>query len=157
MALRKILTLGDETLYKKSRKVEKFDKRLHDILDDMAETMYNAKGAGLAAVQIGILRRIVVIDATEDHSGLIELINPEIIEQSGEQTGEEGCLSVPGKCGDVTRPMYVKVKARDRNGKLFETDGSELLARAFCHEIEHLDGHLYIEKAANLRMVEAKE
>lgn len=157
MALRKILTLGDETLYKKSRKVEKFDKRLHDILDDMAETMYNAKGAGLAAVQIGILRRIVVIDATEDHTGLIELINPEIIEQSGEQTGEEGCLSVPGKCGDVTRPMYVKVKARDRNGKLFETDGSELLARAFCHEIEHLDGHLYIEKAENLRMVEAKE
>lgn len=154
MALRKILTLGDETLYKKCRKVEKFDKRLHDILDDMAETMYNANGAGLAAVQIGILRRIVVIDAG---NGLIELVNPEIVEQSGEQTGEEGCLSVPGKCGDVTRPMYVKVKARDRNGKLFETDGSELLARAFCHEIEHLDGHLYIEKAANLRMVEAKE
>lgn len=154
MALRKILTLGDETLYKKCRKVEKFDKRLHDILDDMAETMYNANGAGLAAVQIGILRRIVVIDAG---NGLIELVNPEIVEQSGEQTGEEGCLSVPGKCGDVTRPMYVKVKARDRNGKLFETDGSELLARAFCHEIEHLDGHLYIEKAENLRMVEAKE
>lgn len=154
MALRKILTLGDETLYKKCRKVEKFDKRLHDILDDMAETMYNANGAGLAAVQIGILRRIVVIDAG---NGLIELVNPEIVEQSGEQTSEEGCLSVPGKCGDVTRPMYVKVKARDRNGKLFETDGSELLARAFCHEIEHLDGHLYIEKAANLRMVEAKE
>ncbi len=153
MALRKILTLGDETLYKKSRKVEKFDKRLHDILDDMAETMYNANGAGLAAVQIGILRRIVVIDTGD---GLIELVNPEIVEQSGEQNGEEGCLSIPGKCGDVTRPMNVKVKARDRNGKLFETEGSELLARAFCHEIEHLDGHLYIEKAVNLRMTEAK-
>ena len=114
MALRKILTLGDETLYKKSRKVEKFDKKLHDILDDMAETMYNANGAGLAAVQIGILRRIVVIDTGE---GLIELVNPEIIEQDGEQCGQEGCLSLPGKWGDVTRPMHVKVKARDRNGK----------------------------------------
>lgn len=151
MALRKILTLGDETLYKKSRKVEKFDKRLHDILDDMAETMYNANGAGLAAVQIGILRRIVVIDAGE---GLIELINPEIIEQDGEQCGQEGCLSLPGKWGDVTRPMHVKVKARDRNGKLFEIEGEGLLARAFCHETEHLDGHLFIEKATNIHEVE---
>ena len=151
MALRKILTLGDETLYKKSRKVEKFDKKLHDILDDMAETMYNANGAGLAAVQIGILRRIVVIDTGE---GLIELVNPEIIEQDGEQCGQEGCLSLPGKWGDVTRPMHVKVKARDRNGKLFETEGEGLLARAFCHETEHLDGHLFIEKATNIHEAE---
>lgn len=151
MALRKILTLGDDTLYKRSRKVEKFDKRLHDILDDMAETMYNANGVGLAAVQIGILRRIVVIDIGD---GLIELINPEITEQSGEQCGQEGCLSLPGKCGDVTRPMHVKVKARDRYGKLFEIEGEGLLARAFCHETEHLDGHMFIEKAANIRETE---
>ena len=154
MALRKILTLGDETLYKKSRKVEKFDKKLHDILDDMAETMYNANGAGLAAVQIGILRRIVVIDTGE---GLIELVNPEIIEQDGEQCGQEGCLSLPGKWGDVTRPMHVKVKACDRNGKLFETEGEGLLARAFCHETEHLDGHLFIEKATNIHEAEPEE
>ncbi len=154
MALRKILTLGDETLYKKSRKVEKFDKKLHDILDDMAETMYNANGAGLAAVQIGILRRIVVIDTGD---GLIELVNPEIIEQDGEQCGQEGCLSLPGKWGDVTRPMHVKVKARDRNGKLFETEGEGLLARAFCHETEHLDGHLFIEKATNIHEAEPEE
>ncbi len=154
MALRKILTLGDETLYKKSRKVEKFDKKLHEILDDMAETMYNANGAGLAAVQIGILRRIVVIDTGE---GLIELVNPEIIEQDGEQCGQEGCLSLPGKWGDVTRPMHVKVKARDRNGKLFETEGEGLLARAFCHETEHLDGHLFIEKATNIHEAEPEE
>lgn len=154
MALRKILTLGDETLYKKSRKVEKFDKRLHDILDDMAETMYNANGAGLAAVQIGILRRIVVIDTGD---GLIELVNPEIIEQDGEQCGQEGCLSLPGKWGDVTRPMHVKVKAYDRNGNLFETEGEGLLARAFCHETEHLDGHLFIEKASNIHEAEPEE
>lgn len=154
MALRKILTLGDETLYKKSRKVEKFDKKLHDILDDMAETMYNANGAGLAAVQIGILRRIVVIDTGE---GLIELVNPEIIEQDGEQCGQEGCLSLPGKWGDVTRPMHVKVKACDRNGNLFETEGEGLLARAFCHETEHLDGHLFIEKATNIHEAEPEE
>lgn len=154
MALRKILTLGDETLYKKSRKVERFDKRLHDILDDMAETMYNANGAGLAAVQIGILRRIVVIDTGD---GLIELVNPEIIEQDGEQCGQEGCLSLPGKWGDVTRPMHVKVRAYDRNGNLFETEGEGLLARAFCHETEHLDGHLFIEKASNIHEAEPEE
>lgn len=154
MALRKILMFGDEMLYKKSRKVEKFDKRLHDILDDMAETMYSAKGAGLAAVQIGILRRIVVIDTTKEGTGLIELINPEIIEQSGEQTAKEGCLSLPGKCGEVTRPMRVKVKAYDRNGNLFEKEGTEMLARAFCHEIEHLDGHLFIEKATDIQATE---
>ena len=154
MALRKILTLGDETLYKKSRKVERFDKRLHDILDDMAETMYKANGAGLAAVQIGILRRIVVIDTGD---GLIELVNPEIIEQDGEQCGQEGCLSLPGKWGDVTRPMHVKVRAYDRNGNLFETEGEGLLARAFCHETEHLDGHLFIEKASNIHEAEPEE
>ena len=147
MALRQILTIGDETLYKKCRKVEAFDARLHTLLDDMAETMYAAAGVGLAAIQIGILKRVVTIDTGE---GLLELVNPEIIEQSGEQEGAEGCLSVPGKQGNVVRPTYVKVRAQDRNGEFYEVEGEGLLARAFCHEIEHLDGHLYIEKASNI-------
>ena len=150
MALRKILTFGDETLGKKSRPIEKFDGKLHALLDDMAETMYKANGVGLAAVQIGILRRVVVIDTGDE---LIELINPEIIEESGEQTDKEGCLSLPGKFGDVTRPMNVKVRAQDRFGDFFEIEGEELLARAFCHEIEHLDGHLFIEKASNVEEI----
>ncbi len=148
MALRKIVTIGDEILNKKCRKVEKFDERLHELLEDMAETLEAANGVGLAAVQIGILRRVVIIDIGE---GRIELINPEIIETSGEQDGQEGCLSVPGKWGDVVRPNYVKVRAQDRHGNEFETSGTELLARAFCHELEHLDGHLFIEKARNIR------
>lgn len=148
MALRKILTIGDETLTKKCKKVEAFDKRLHELLDDMKETMYTAEGVGLAAIQIGILRRVVVIDVGE---GIIELVNPEIIEQS-EKTivAQEGCLSVPGQFGDVERPETVKVRAQDRNGRSFEKTGSELLARAFCHEIEHLDGRLFVDKAVNL-------
>ncbi len=147
MALRQILVFGDETLYKTCRKVEVFDERLHTLLDDMKETMYAASGVGLAAIQIGILKRVVVIDTGE---GLLELINPEIIEQSGSVEGAEGCLSVPGKVGNVVRPTYVKVRAQDRNGEFYEAEGTELLARAFCHEIEHLDGHLYIEKATNI-------
>ena len=147
MALRQILTLGDETLYKTCRKVEVFDARLHTLLDDMKETMYAAAGVGLAAIQIGILKRVVTIDTGE---GLLELINPEIIETSGAEEGAEGCLSVPGKVGQVVRPTYVKVRAQDRNGDFYEAEGEGLLARAFCHEIEHLDGHLYIEKATNI-------
>lgn len=148
MALRKILTIGDETLTKKCRRVEVFDKRLHELLNDMKETMYTAEGVGLAAIQIGILRRVVVIDVGE---GIIELVNPEIIERS-EKTiiAQEGCLSVPGQFGDVERPETVKVRAQDRNGRIFEKTGSELLARAFCHEIEHLDGKLFVDKAVNL-------
>ncbi len=147
MALRQILTIGDETLYKKCRKVEVFDDRLHTLLDDMAETMYAAAGVGLAAIQIGILKRVVTIDVGD---GLLELVNPEIIEQTGSEEAAEGCLSVPGKVGQVVRPTYVKVRAQDRNGEFYEVDGEGLLARAFCHEIEHLDGHLYIEKANNI-------
>ena len=147
MALRQILTIGDETLYKNCRKVEVFDERLHTLLDDMAETMYAACGVGLAAIQIGILKRVVTIDTGDE---LLELVNPEIIEQRGSEEGAEGCLSVPGKIGQVVRPTYVKVRAQDRNGKFYETSGEGLLARAFCHEIEHLDGHLYIEKANNI-------
>ncbi len=147
MALRKIVTVGDDILNKKSRIVEKFDDRLHELLGDMEETLRAAGGVGLAAVQIAVLRRVVIIDIGE---GLMELINPEIIEISGEQDGQEGCLSLPGKWGDVKRPEYVKIKAQDRYGKEFEAEGTGLLARAFCHETEHLDGHLFIEKARNL-------
>lgn len=143
MAIRNIVTLGDEILRKVCRPQLNFDERLHTILDDMAETMYNADGAGLAAPQIGILRRFCVVDAGD---GLIELVNPVIIESSGTQTGEEGCLSVPGRSAQVTRPMKVKVRAQDRYGKIFTVEGEGLKARAFCHEIEHLDGILYIDK-----------
>ena len=145
MATRKILEFGkDDMLRKHSRTVEKFDRRLWTLLDDMADTMYEADGAGLAAVQVGVLKRIVVIDVTGEDP--IVLINPRIMETSGEQTGGEGCLSVPGKSGVVTRPNYVKVKAYDRDMNPIELEGTELLARAFCHEIDHLDGHLYVEK-----------
>ncbi|MGO5115601.1 peptide deformylase [Candidatus Avoscillospira sp. LCP25S3_F1] len=143
MALRNILTEEDPTLRKVSRPVTKFDDRLHELLDDMAETLEDARGVGLAAPQVGILRRVVVVDVGEE---ILELINPEIISQSGEQTGLEGCLSVPGKYGIVTRPNVVKVRAQDRFGAWFEAEGEELIARAFCHELEHLDGHLYVDK-----------
>ena len=143
MAIRKIFTDDAECLYKVCRPVEHFNKRLYDLLDDMAETMYNAEGVGLAAPQVGILRRVCIV---EDEQGeLIELINPEIIKTEGEQTGLEGCLSVPGKYGIVTRPMIVRVRAQDRYGATFEVEDEELTARCFCHEIEHLDGHLYTE------------
>ncbi|HIS64598.1 MAG TPA: peptide deformylase [Candidatus Avoscillospira avistercoris] len=143
MALRNILTEEDPTLRKVSRPVTKFDDRLHELLDDMAETLEDARGVGLAAPQVGILRRVVVVDVGEE---ILELINPEIISQSGEQTGMEGCLSVPGKYGIVTRPNVVKVRAQDRFGEWYEAEGEELIARAFCHELDHLDGHLYVDK-----------
>ena len=145
MGIRKIITLGADTLRKHCKAQEKFDRRLATLLKDMAETMYKAEGVGLAAPQVGILRRAAVVDVTEDHSGLIELVNPEIIERDGEQTGREGCLSVPGRQGIVTRPMRIKVRYQDRNGDCFvlETEGFE--ARAICHELDHLDGTLYID------------
>ena len=151
MALRNILNLNDamdaEILRKKSRPVEKIDERIRTILDDMAETLYDSGGVGLAAPQVGILRRIVVIDIGE---GLIELINPEILETEGVQEDAEGCLSIPGKSGEVQRPNYVKLKALNREGQEVVYEGTELLARAFCHETDHLDGILYIDKATEI-------
>ncbi len=144
MALRNILTVGDPSLNKSSRPVTRFDRRLHDLLDDLAETMEDAGGVGLAAPQVGVLRRAVVV--VGDDEEIIELVNPEIISVSGEQTGPEGCLSVPGRYGIVTRPNVVRVRAQDRRGRWFEVEGEELLARGLCHELEHLDGHLYTEK-----------
>lgn len=143
MAIREIREKGDEILYKKCKAVVKFDEKLHILLDDMYETMQSRDGVGLAAPQVGILKRAVVIDVGD---GKIELINPEIVEESGEQTGSEGCLSVPGAFGEVTRPNVVTVKAQDRDGKWFKITGKELLARAFCHEIEHLDGKLFLDR-----------
>lgn len=143
MAIREIREKGDEILYKKCKAVVKFDEKLHILLDDMYETMQSRDGVGLAAPQVGILKRAVVIDVGD---GKIELINPEIVEESGEQTGSEGCLSVPGVFGEVARPNVVTVKAQDRNGKWFKITGKELLARAFCHEIEHLDGKLFLDR-----------
>lgn len=142
MAIRKIVTLGDDVLRKTSRPVVKFDEKLWQLLDDMKDTMYKADGVGLAAVQVGVLRRVIVIDVGE---GPMELINPEIIEVSGEQTGQEGCLSLPGRFGIVTRPDYVKLRAQNRKGQWKLYEGTELKARAFCHEIDHLDGQLYID------------
>ena len=144
MAIRKIVTQGDPILNKKCRPVTDFNRRLHVLLDDMKDTLAEAQGAGLAAPQVGILRRVVVIDGGEEEE-MLELVNPEILEQSGEQTGPEGCLSVPGKWGMVTRPNFVRIRAQDRYGEWFEAEGDELMARCFCHEIEHLDGHLYVE------------
>ena len=144
MAKKEILIFGNETLRKVSHKVEKFNLRLWLLLRDMADTMYEADGVGLAAPQIGILRRVVVIDVG-DENGLIELINPEIISMEGEQEGPEGCLSKPGRQGFVRRPNKVTVRAQDRHGKWFEITGEGLLARAFCHELDHLDGKLYID------------
>ena len=143
MAIREIREKGDEILYKKCKAVVKFDEKLHILLDDMYETMQSRDGVGLAAPQVGILKRAVVIDVGD---GKIELINPEIVEESGEQTGSEGCLSVPGVFGEVTRPNVVTVKAQDRDGKWFKITGKELLVRAFCHEIEHLDGKLFLDR-----------
>lgn len=143
MAIRKIVEIGDEKLRKHCKPVEKFDLRLRILLKDMADTMYKAEGVGLAASQVGILRRAVVVDVGE---GLIELINPEILHVEGEQTGAEGCLSVPGRSGIVTRPNIVIVRAQNRNGEFFETTAEGFQARAFCHEIDHLDGVLYVDK-----------
>ena len=143
MAIRKILKIGDETLRKHARPVTEVDRRTRQLLDDMAETMYAADGAGLAAPQVGILRRVVVIDVGE---GLIELVNPEIVASEGEQHQAEGCLSVPGKQGVVARPAKVTVRALNRRGKPVEIVGEGFLATALCHEIDHLDGVLYVDK-----------
>ena len=148
MALRKIVLQGDECLTKVCRPVTDFNSRLHTLLDDMTDTLLDSGGVGLAAPQVGILRRVCVV-LTEDDE-VIELVNPEIIFTDGEQTGLEGCLSVPGKYGVVTRPEVVRVRAQDRNGDFFEVEDSDLTARCFCHEIEHLDGHLFIEHTDRL-------
>ena len=142
MALRTIRVEGDPVLTKISRPVDKMTPRIHDLIADMLDTMYEAMGVGLAAPQVGILKRVVVIDVGD---GPIILINPEIIEKSGEQTGDEGCLSVPGMSGQVTRPNYVKVKALNEDMEEVVYEGEGLLARAFCHELDHLDGHMYTE------------
>ena len=144
MAIRNIREMGDPVLNKKCKEVTEITERTMDLIDDMFDTMYEAQGVGLAAPQVGVLKRIVVIDTTGEDP--ILLINPVILETSGEQCGYEGCLSVPGKSGVVTRPNYVKVRAYDENLEPFELEGTELLARALCHELEHLDGHLYVER-----------
>ena len=143
MALRKILTEKEPALHKTCRPVTEFDKKLHTLLDDMRETLIESGGVGLAAPQVGILRRAVLVDTGDE---ILELINPELVETSGEQEGPEGCLSVPGKYGLVKRPYYAKVKAQDRDGNWYEAEGEELIARCFCHELDHLDGIIYTEK-----------
>ncbi len=144
MAIRKIREMGDPVLEKRCKEVTEITPRVQELIDDMFETLYEAEGVGLAAPQVGVLKRIVVIDVTGEDP--ILLINPKIMETSGEQEGYEGCLSVPGKSGIVTRPNYVKVLAYDEDMRAFELEGTELLARALCHELDHLDGHLYVEK-----------
>lgn len=154
MALRNIVTKEDKILYKVCRPVVKFNDRLHQLLDDMADTLEKANGVGLAAPQVGVLRRAVLVLETnvegDEEEFVIELINPEILETSGEQIGAEGCLSVPGEYGVVRRPSYVKVKAQDRFGEWFEYEGEGLTARCICHELEHLDGHLFLEKCERM-------
>ena len=142
MGIRKILTDKDPALHKVCRPVEKFDWRLHKLLNDMADTLAEANGVGLAAPQVGILRRVVIVDTGEE---ILELVNPSLVETDGEQEGPEGCLSVPGKYGLVKRPYYAKVRAQDRYGEWFEAEGEELIARCFCHELDHLDGIVYTE------------
>ena len=155
MALREIITQGDPVLGKVCRPVEKFDQRLHDLLDDMKETLAESNGVGLAAPQIGILRRVVVVVDAEDN--MVKLVNPVIIASEGEQTGLEGCLSVPGKYGVVTRPYKATVRAQNRNGQFFEVTGEEITARCFFHELDHLDGHLFVEHTDRLYTVEELE
>ena len=142
MGLRKILTTEDPALHKTCRPVEVFDKKLHKLLDDMRETLIESGGVGLAAPQIGILRRVVLVDNGEE---ILELVNPSLVETDGEQVGAEGCLSLPGKFGIVKRPAYAKVRAQDRDGNWYEAEGEELTARCFCHELDHLDGIMYTE------------
>ena len=149
MAKLKILKVGDSTLRKVSRPVEAITPRICTLLDDMIETMRAADGVGLAAPQVGVLRRVVVIETPDE--GLFELINPKIIAYSGEQITDEGCLSVPGRCGTTRRPMHVTVRAMNRKGESFDVTGSGLLAKAFCHEIDHLDGKLYIDIATDMK------
>ncbi len=142
MGLRKILTVDEAALHKTCRPVTEFDKKLHKLLDDMRETLIESGGVGLAAPQVGIIRRVVLVDNGEE---ILELVNPSLVETSGEQTDAEGCLSVPGKYGLVKRPYYARVRAQDRNGNWFEAEGEELTARCFCHELDHLDGIIYTE------------
>ena len=142
MGLRKILTDKDPALHKVCKPVTSFDSKLHKLLDDMRETLIDSGGVGLAAPQVGILRRVVLVDTGEE---ILELINPTLVAVDGEQTGAEGCLSVPGKYGLVTRPYWAKVRAQDRHGNWFEVEGEELIARCFCHELDHLDGIIYTE------------
>ena len=148
MALRRIVLQGEDCLTKVCRPVTDFDNRLHILLNDMADTLLDSGGVGLAAPQVGILRRVCVVQNENDE--IIELINPEIVYTQGEQTGLEGCLSVPGKFGVVTRREVVRVRAQDRDGNFFEVEDSDLTARCFCHEIEHLDGHLFVEHTDHL-------
>ena len=155
MALRKIVLQGDEILKKKCRPVTEFNERLHTLLDDMTDTLIDSGGVGLAAPQVGVLRRVCVV-MNEDEE-ILELVNPEIIYTQGEQTGLEGCLSVPGKYGEVTRPNFVRVRAQDRDGNWFEAEDEGLTARCFCHEIEHLDGHLFVEHTDHLLTEEELE
>ncbi len=156
MALRKIREIGDDILNKKCKEVTEMTPRTRQLIEDMLDTMYEANGVGLAAPQVGILKRIVVIDTTGEDPYV--LINPRIVEASGEQTGQEGCLSVPGKCGVVTRPNYVKAVALNEDMEPIEVEGTELLARAICHELDHLDGHLYVEKVeGELQNMEAED
>lgn len=143
MAIRTIREYGDEVLTRVCKDVKEITPRISELIDDMFETMYEANGVGLAAPQVGILKRLVVIDTTGEDPHV--LINPQILETEGEQTGYEGCLSLPGKSGVVTRPNYVKVRAYDRNMQVYELEGTELLARAICHELDHLDGHMYVD------------
>ena len=142
MGLRKILTVKEPALHKVCKPVEKFDWRLHKLLDDMRETLIDSNGVGLAAPQVGILRRVVLVDNGEE---ILELVNPTLVETDGEQVGAEGCLSVPGKYGLVKRPYYAKVRAQDRHGEWYEAEGEEIMARCFCHELDHLDGIVYTE------------
>ena len=146
MALRTIREYGDEVLERRCKEVKEVTPRIRELVEDMLETMYDANGVGLAAPQVGILKRIVVIDVSPEADDPIVMINPEILETSGEQTGYEGCLSIPGKSGVVTRPNYVKAKAFDLDMNEFVIEGEELLAKAICHELDHLDGHMYVEK-----------
>ena len=150
MSIRTILTQGDPALSKRCHPVTKFDGKLADLLDDLRETLAEAGGVGLAAPQVGIIRRAVIVVPDPDTDEMVELVNPEIVAQEGEEDGLEGCLSIPGMWGNVKRPTWVKVRAQDREGSWFETEGSGLAARCFCHELEHLEGHMYDEHVDRL-------
>ena len=154
MAIRTILTQGDPTLNKKCHPVTRFDQKLSDLLDDLRETLTQANGVGLAAPQVGILRRAVIVVPDPEKDEMVELVNPEILAQEGEEDGLEGCLSIPGMWGYVKRPTWVKVRAQDRDGGWFEVEGEGLAARCYCHELEHLDGHMYDEHTDRLYTAE---
>lgn len=154
MAIRTILTQGDPTLNKKCHPVTRFDQKLSDLLDDLRETLTQANGVGLAAPQVGILRRAVIVVPDPEKDDMVELVNPEILAQEGEEDGLEGCLSIPGMWGYVKRPTWVKVRAQDREGSWFEVEGDGLAARCYCHELEHLDGHMYDEHTDRLYTAE---